>query len=415
MFQKIRSELRYPAEFFWLIALIFFLPLFEAPKNLCWLGYVVTWLYNRFRAHDWGGPWDNWDSLIAIWITSGYVVAMFAGVHYDEWSSANDILRYGSVLWFVKRSHFSERSLLTILGAIVLGTLVTLLWGFWRFAVVKSEISLTLNSVGQVNHSAIYLAIVFGVALSFSLGYWRQLGIFEKAGVSLSTFILAFSVFLTDSRAAAVAAVLAALALSLVSAVRKARRVGLSLVLVIFGATVLLVANPAIIEKTANQVVGGAAFAFRGDDWKNALVEWRQFPFFGVGMGNFGRPTLSELQKWNAAQDWAIRPSPAGLYGHGHSLYLNTLAERGLVGSAILLAVLISWGLALVRAAPTQDSPIGWTLYGGALSAWVIAVLAGLLNTTLHHEHALLSVLLLGLWLDFRKQSVLPERSAVRL
>jgi len=38
MFQKIRSGLRYPAEFFWLIALVFFLPLFEAPKNLCWLG-----------------------------------------------------------------------------------------------------------------------------------------------------------------------------------------------------------------------------------------------------------------------------------------------------------------------------------------------------------------------------------------
>jgi O-antigen ligase len=306
--------------------------------------------------------------------------------------------------------------LLTILGAIVFGTLVTLFWGLWRFAVAKSEISLTLNSVGHVNHSAIYLAIVFGVALSFSIAYWRQLGIFEKAGAGLSTLIFAFSVFLASSRAAVIAAVMAALALSLASAVRKTKRLGLSLLLVTFGATVLLVANPAILEKTANQIAGGAAFAFRGDDWKNALVEWRQFPLFGVGMGNFGRPTLSELREWNATQDWAIRPSPAGLYGHGHSLYLNTLAERGLVGSAILLAVLIGWGVALVRATPSaQDPPIGWTLYGGALSAWVITVLAGLLNTTLHHEHGLLSGLLLGLWLGCRKQSTVPRRSAALL
>ena len=62
MFRKFKSELRYPAEFSWLIGLVFFLPLFEAPKNLCWLGYVLTWLCNRFRARDWGGPWDKWDS-----------------------------------------------------------------------------------------------------------------------------------------------------------------------------------------------------------------------------------------------------------------------------------------------------------------------------------------------------------------
>src|SRR5258708_11619609 len=97
-----RPELQYPVEFFWLLGLVFFVPLFEAPKNLCWLGYALTWLYNRIRAREWGGSWDRWDGLIAAWIASGYVVAAFAGIHNEEWKETNDIPRYGSILWLLK-------------------------------------------------------------------------------------------------------------------------------------------------------------------------------------------------------------------------------------------------------------------------------------------------------------------------
>ena len=112
MLPRIGLELRYPVEFFWLLALAFFLPLYEAPKNICWLAYVLTWIYNRARAREWGGPWDRWDSLIALWITSAYLAAVFAGIHHDEWSEANDVVRYASVLWTLKRSRHSERAAL---------------------------------------------------------------------------------------------------------------------------------------------------------------------------------------------------------------------------------------------------------------------------------------------------------------
>jgi hypothetical protein len=38
-----------------LVALCFFLPLYEAPKNLAWLAYALLWLANRWRARDFGG------------------------------------------------------------------------------------------------------------------------------------------------------------------------------------------------------------------------------------------------------------------------------------------------------------------------------------------------------------------------
>jgi hypothetical protein len=54
-----------------LVALCFFLPLYEAPKSIFWILYVVVWVANRARSRDLGGPWDVWDTLIAAWMLFG--------------------------------------------------------------------------------------------------------------------------------------------------------------------------------------------------------------------------------------------------------------------------------------------------------------------------------------------------------
>ena len=77
-------------------------------------------------------------------------------------------------------------------------------------------------------------------------------------------------------------------------------------------------------------------------------------------------------------------------------------AERGLFGFAVLMTVLLAWLRWLWRYRPkSDDESLAWALWGGALSAWVVTVLIGTVNTTMHHEHAILSVLLLGMWLAY--------------
>jgi len=39
-------------------------------------------------------------------------------------------------------------------------------------------------------------------------------------------------------------------------------------------------------------------------------------------------------------------------------------------------------------------------LWGSAAAAFMVTAAAGLVNTTLHHEHGILAALLLGLWLS---------------
>ena len=401
-----KSELPYPAEFFWLLALVFFLPLFEAPKNICWLGYLLTWLYNRIRRRDWGGPWDRWDSLIALWIASGYVVAAFAGIRGDEWGDATDLLRYGSVLWLAKRSHYRERALLSILGTLIAATLIALAWGYWEMYGGKTTATLGLNSVGHVNHSAIYLAIAFGASLSFLVSYMGRVGHAVSLLSSLATGVLIVSVFVTESRAAIGAAAAFAVIFAGVLGARKRTGAVKGTLIALLGMAVILAVKPGVLDKTLDKTEQGLAFSYRDKIWSNGLVQWRQFPLFGVGMGNFGHASLDQLREWNKPRSWNIQPTADGLQAHGHSLYLTTLAERGLVGFAILFAVLFAWAVALAKSLPrVQDTPLDWTLFGAALAGWLVTVAVGLVNTTLHHEHGILAALLLGLWLGRRTVS----------
>jgi O-antigen ligase len=396
-------ELRYPAEFLWLIALAFFLPLFEVPKHICLFGFALTWLINRERANDWGGSWDRWDSLIAAWIASAYLVAAFAGVQHDEWRGATDVLKYGAVLWLLKRSRYDERALLWILGTVIAATLVTLAWSYWSVYVTKAKAFLELNSVGHVNHSAIYLGIVFGAALSVALAYWEKLGVAGKAALGIVVAALLASVFVTESRAAVGATVFFVFAL--VAALGVGRRINVwkGLMIASLAVAITLASLPGVLDKAVDRTEKGIPLSYRDNIWSNALVEWRQFPLFGVGMGNFGRVSLDQLREWNKSQDWNIRPTAEGVNSHAHSLYLTALAERGLVGLGVLFAVLLAWGFALGRGLPAARDPLDWALFGAALAAWFVTVTVGIANTTLHDEHGILSALLFGLWLGHRR------------
>lgn len=387
-----------------LAGLAFFLPLWEAPKNVLWLAFVVLWLVNRVRARDWGGRWDGWDTLIALWIASGFTAAAFAGLHGDEWRAAFDLVRYGGVLWLLKRSPYAPRVWLELLVALLAGTCAALAQGYWRMLVAGSADVLSLNSVGHVNHSAVYLSIMLGVALMALRAYWAASGWALRVLGAVLVVVFAVSVLWMESRAAAGAALVIALVLLFAYTARRRgsfHRVAIAAALVA-GATLAL--KPEVLEKNARMIHEGKFLNVRDGVWRLGLLASREFPLFGVGMDNFDLIKPEVVQAWQAKRGEPFDPGAYLFTSHGHSLYVNTLAERGLVGLAALLAVLAAWAVALLRRLPlADDPPLAWTFWGGACGAWIAAVLEGAVNTTLHHEHALLSMLLLGGWLSLSR------------
>ena len=365
-----------------LLALCIFLPLYEAPKSLAWAGYVLAWLANRALARDFGGRWDVWDTLIALWLLSGFVIAPFAGLHGGEWRAPLDIVRNASVLWMLKRSRFTERELRALVSALIASVVIGVVMGLaqlWSGTTGRLE----LNSVGHVNHTVIYLAIMLGVCAS-----WLFLGRQWAMAGAVSLFVLV-AIFVAASRSGVVAALLVLAVLAVAWWSRS--RIPAAVTVAVFVASALLatIGGAEVFEKQAESVQAGHVLNFREEAWKLAVSTWQAHPWFGIGMENFGQASRSLPTE-------QLR----NLMPHAHNLYLNTLAERGLVGALPVFALLALWAWWLLTRRPRQSDPdLEWLTWGSATSGWIATVAIGMVNTTFHHEHGLLAVLLLGLWL----------------
>lgn len=365
-----------------LLALCVVLPLYEAPKSIAWLAYVIVWLANRVRTRDFGGPWDAWDTLIVAWMVSGFVIAPFAGLQGGEWRAPLDVVRNAAVLWMVKRSRLNEPEARAVLGALIASVVIGIVMGLaqlWSGTNGRLE----LNSVGHVNHTVIYLAIMLGVCAS-----WLFLGRQGPLASAITLFVLV-SIFIAASRSGVGAALITVVLLALAWWPRSRFPAVVATVLLFVSAVLAAIGGAEVFEKQAESVQAGHLLNFREEAWRLAITTWRAHPWFGVGMENF-----------NLASRQLETEQLRNLMPHAHNLYLNTLAERGLVGALPVFALLALWGWCLMTRRPRRgDGDLQWLLWGAAASAWIVTVVVGMVNTTFHHEHGLLAVLLLGLWL----------------
>jgi hypothetical protein len=95
--------------------------------------------------------------------------------------------------------------------------------------------------------------------------------------------------------------------------------------------------------------------------WEVAISSWADRPIRGIGSGGF-------------QVEWLRQHDRVDKSGDAHSLYLETLAELGVVGFAFLMAFLFGTAAAVVRLHRVAPGPA--TALAGGLAAW--AVHAGL-------------------------------------
>jgi hypothetical protein len=95
--------------------------------------------------------------------------------------------------------------------------------------------------------------------------------------------------------------------------------------------------------------------------WEVAIARWADNPIHGIGSGGF-------------QVEWLKQRDRVDKSGDAHSLYLETLAELGVVGFAFLMAFLFGTAAAVVRLHRVAPGPA--TALAGGLAAW--AVHAGL-------------------------------------
>ena len=406
------KQVRFPVETGLLLAFCVFLPLVEFWKSAALLAYVLAWLANRLRTGSIGKAWGWWDTLAVLWIGSAYLAAAFAGLDGRAWAKTGDLAAQTLLLWLVMRAGYSEKELRWVLGALVASTVAGVALGYGRIWSGAGKTGLLqLYSVGQVNHTAIYIAIMLGVCASWLFARWQRWGPGRRLMAPVVVALMLAALVSTTSRGALAVGFLLLLILAVAWWPRWRVPLAASVICIMLVAAMLVGLGAGVVQKQIEYAATQKnSLSFRDGIWRMGFAAWEKYPWFGVGKDNYGRITQDLVRGWRVAAGEDYDASRFVRAPHAHSLYVNTLAERGIVGFGALAALLLAWLAALLRHRPRPAAAdFTWLAWGGAASAWIVTAGVGVVNTTFHHEHGLLAALLLGLWL-----SSLPIRSGRR-
>jgi O-antigen ligase len=390
--------------------MILSLPSLEAPKNIFLVGYLITRIISEIIQFKQGvKQWKSWDFLFVTIIFTALLSTVFAGFSgLEEWKGYKVFLTAILTGWFLSRTHYSQNQYRIIFLLIVLAIIPPLLWGLYEYLVIHSKKSLEIHSVGHVNHSAIYLTMIFGATLGWFISQFN----FNKKNaptqwqtilIGILSFTLLISLIIGQSRAAFGVAILMDLCLLFLVKDIKIRIISIVMILLVITSSMFLDAK--IIQKQINNQKSNNVLAYRDKVWNVSIEASRFSPLLGLGLSNWHFIKLSQIQKSVEARGEIFNADNYFFPGHSHSLYFSALVERGIVGLMVTLIFMFYWLYDLIKTFKwSKKSSTSYMLWTGSFSAWLATFGIGLVNTTFHHEHGILACLFLGLYISYKNE-----------
>jgi O-antigen ligase len=240
----------------------------------------------------------------------------------------------------------TRRQLTWILGAFVVGALVSAVYGLFVHTDPNATDRLS-GAAGNANETA--AALVAGAALAGALAATLREQPILRLAAAVGVPLCAYALFLTLSRGG-----LVALGASLVAAIVVAGRwragvAVLAVVAALGSVTYFGVFAPADAKARVTTIEGGTG---RTDVWK---VGWRMVqsaPLHGVGAGNFAKVSVHYLLRPGSIKraDFIVDTPKVA-----HNMYLEVLAELGIVGLVLFLGIIGFSLVCLVRAIRAFD------------------------------------------------------------
>ncbi|MBI5243746.1 MAG: tetratricopeptide repeat protein [Elusimicrobia bacterium] len=233
-------------------------------------------------------------------------------------------------------------------AALALYALLQLRGGIW--IIEAPQLERPIATFGNPIFLAAYFAAALAVALCLSLSARTQGARLAHAAAAA---LLAAGLWATQSRAAVAGLGLAACAAAALFLRAGARRA--------FLACAAAAAALALWHFRARQWTHGLI-------WKDTLALWAAHPIFGCGLGRFH----VEFPAYASEALKALWPQQKVIINFAHSEYLQVLAETGIVGFGIFLAVpaaAFRWAAGALRHAEDRGLLAGLALAAAALFA----------------------------------------------
>jgi O-antigen ligase len=374
-----------------LIALVFFcLPLFEAPKNVFSLFFLIAWGLCAIRSGGLGAS-SPFDLPIAGLAALLWIAPLFSDFG-DTIAPLSSAPRWTLLALFVlasSRLNYTRGQLIVLMGALMIGGVAAVSESFWAWS-LNGKPYPEFRSVGHVNHSSMYSLIPLGVGIGAL--YPRQWWI-KAIGIAAIVSTIAF-LPPSKSLVGGVAVTTILMTGIVVWALRRWSFKGLVASICIAAILpIVAIETPPAADFRAElmwRLKGNDIFSGRDKILNSALAVWGRHPLIGTGWFSFG-PVTSEVEVRAALVERGqeYEPNQYAHFPHGHNLWVTMLIERGLfgVGFVSVLLLLYFWTFLPLALSREQIEP---DERGAALAALLVAVgfaVAGLGNTTMMNEH----------------------------
>lgn len=379
--------------FLFLAGMLVFLPGLEALKNICAFLFVITWLVYSKKNNDWGGRWQVIDSIFFLWLAVDVLISINAVMtHNLPGGGFSDVLRYVLIAWVVSRTYFSNEDIKKLALLSLLGTILTLAYSYYSTNGVLEE----LYSVGHINHTAIFLLISYSISLSLLLFNFNNLTFNQKVLLCLTSIILFFSTIDTHSRATFGLILLVTLIFSIyfLFKLKKLNVILLFFFISLIVGTSFLQNPPRALERILQSE------SILKDDTREKIrnfsyYAFKENPMLGIGFGNYHQIEIKDIKDSVIKDKGIFDQSQFIPSSHAHNLYYTYL-----VGGGILIFTIFLWFwfyvVWIINKLMFIRKKNEWIIFSG-LGVTLINLLIGWFNTTFHHEHALLSMFILGL------------------
>lgn len=303
-----------------------------------------------------------------IWTSHAYIAQPLLPALYIAF-----MILVGTVATWVRNELGRERTVVILASFLLVGGIIQALIGLaqyldnpgWFAAVVTiKQTPVILGNSGQANHFAAYLIFAL-IALAYLFATKRM----SNTLTAVVLLFLAFMLTLSGSRSA----LLFLVALMLLSSwIYRSNGTAVYGRLMIISGTMfalflaLQFVTPAISDwldhpvMTAGEktnLAGG--IELRLTEWKKALFMFTDAPILGVGIANYGWHSFL-LQ---ATPEFSATSKPQ-LFHQSHNIFMQTLAELGIVGLVVLLAIIFGW---LKPFAQRKIKDAEWFLAGAIL------------------------------------------------
>jgi O-antigen ligase len=390
-----------------------------------WLAHGIT--QRRIIFHR---PPLTWSLLIFVWcgaLSLTQAASWRAGL--PEWFKWVEF----AALYLVATQILNRRSAAWTLSALLVAGVAQAVVGAYQFFyqagpeafILQGRFLRAYGSFAQPNPYAGYLGYLFPVAASLTLsalGRWREtrhaIHLALAAACGVTTGALLMGITMSWSRGSWLGVIAGGVAIIALRSRRNAALVigtlvALALLVSAFGTGWL----PRIISSRVGDLghyanapdparteITDANFAVleRLAHWQAGQKMFADHPWLGVGIGNYGA----------VYEDYAL-PHWYLALGHAHNIYINFLAEIGVIGFAAFMAFWLGAAWLAWRTARQTDSYAS-ALGIGVLGAWAYLCVHSVFDNLFVQHMQLQLALLLGILVVLRGKTALAPRSETR-